>query len=345
MNNAAIELRFQQELARTPDPIEFALTFPGRMAQAIEKAKTTEDANTLRALANMGTAYLKQVLPKVVQNRHERYLLMYPTEAAYLDASAKAGELWAVTENKHPSGVRYDRSGNFQTLTATDTGFRDPRDATTCVRVAALDPQDMELYKNERIQNEQHITISGAERVWRLLNPKPARNLPDGLYRVIYADPPWKYGNVMPEEFHEQIDHYDTMTVQQVCEMPVKKMVDDNAVLFLWVTSPILEEAFQVVKAWGFEYKSSFVWDKVKHVMGHYNSVRHEILLVCTRGSCPPDVHKLFDSVYSEERTEHSAKPEYFRQVIDTIYPSGSRIELFARGEHDGWEVWGDDVA
>ena len=88
---------------------------------------------------------------------------------------------------------------------------------------------------------------------------------------------------------------------------------------------------------------SLLIWDKVKHNMGHYNSVRHEFLLVCTRGSCQPDERKLFDSVQTIERTEHSKKPEEFRQIIDTIYPYGSRIELFARRPSEGWEAWGNE--
>jgi N6-adenosine-specific RNA methylase IME4 len=85
------------------------------------------------------------------------------------------------------------------------------------------------------------------------------------------------------------------------------------------------------------------VWDKVKHNVGNYVSVRHELLLICTKGSCTPDVKKLDDSVYSEERTEHSKKPEYFRNLIDKIYPNGNRIELFARGKIAGWDVWGNE--
>jgi len=72
--------------------------------------------------------------------------------------------------------------------------------------------------------------------------------------------------------------------------------------------------------------------------------VRDELLLVCTRGSCTPDVPTLFDSVVTEERTAHSAKPETFRTIIDTLYPYGERIELFARGTHDGWHTWGNEV-
>jgi len=146
----------------------------------------------------------------------------------------------------------------------------------------------------------------------------------------------------MPDYFSEQGDHYALMNVQQICDLSIKDIAAENAVLFLWATSPILEEAFEVVHAWGFEYKTSFVWDKVKHVMGHYNSVRHELLLVCVRGSCPPDTAKLFDSVITLERTsEHSEKPDIFRDMIDTLYIYGKRIELFARIAADGWETWG----
>jgi len=166
-----------------------------------------------------------------------------------------------------------------------------------------------------------------------------------GKYRIIYADPPWKYGNDMPDYFTEQADHYPLMTVNEVAALPIVDIAEDNAVLFLWVTSPILEESFQVIRAWGFEYKASFVWDKIKHNMGHYNSVRHEFLFVCTRGSCQPDVQKLFDSVQIIERSNtHSEKPEQFRQIIDTLYPYGERIELFARKQADGWKRHGNEL-
>ena len=163
-------------------------------------------------------------------------------------------------------------------------------------------------------------------------------------YRIIYADPPWKYGNAMPEYVTEPQDYYLLMSTPDICAMPVKDIVEKNAVLFLWSTSPHLPEALEVTKAWGFEYKTTFIWDKVKHNMGHYNSVRHELLLVCVRGACTPDVKKLFDSVASIERTEHSKKPEYFREIIDTIYTHGNRIELFARQAPDGWDVFGNQI-
>lgn len=168
---------------------------------------------------------------------------------------------------------------------------------------------------------------------------------PNGKYRVLYADPPWKYGDQLTENYGATKYHYPTMTIEELCAMPVAEIAEDDAVLFLWVTSPLLEECFPVIEAWGFEYKTSFVWDKVKHNMGHYNSVRHEFLLVCTRGSCTPDVSKLYDSVQSIERSKkHSEKPEEFRQIIDTLYPHGNRIELFARKTTEKWEVYGNQL-
>lgn len=168
---------------------------------------------------------------------------------------------------------------------------------------------------------------------------------PTGKYRVIYADPPWEYGNTQPDDFREQRDHYPVMSLAAICDLNIKEIAEDDAVLFLWVTSPILEESFQVVTAWGFEYKAAFIWDKIKHVMGHYNSVRHEILLICVRGSCQPDTRVLVDSVQSIERREHSRKPEEFYDIIQNLYPLGARIELFPRGAmRQGWDGWGYEV-
>jgi len=168
--------------------------------------------------------------------------------------------------------------------------------------------------------------------------------LPTGKYRIIYADPPWNYGDKRDGRTTGAEDHYPTMTIEELCQMNINDITQDNAVLFLWVTSPLLNECFEVIKAWGFDYKTSFVWDKVKHNMGHYNSVRHELLLICTKGSCTPDVLKLHDSVITEERTEHSKKPDIFRSIIDELYTYGSRIELFAREEKHGWNKWGNQL-
>ena len=173
----------------------------------------------------------------------------------------------------------------------------------------------------------------------------------EGKYRILYADPPWKYvGLNQADEYGHAERHYECLTDKQLCDYKVgdKRLVSDladyNAVLFLWVTSPMLERCFAIIRAWGFQYKASFVWDKVKHNMGHYNSVRHEFLLICTKGSCKPDVSKLLDSVQSIERTGHSEKPEIFYEIIESLYDHGRRLELFARNSRDGWDSDGNEI-
>ena len=193
---------------------------------------------------------------------------------------------------------------------------------------------------------EMKITEAKRELVKR--NRPEAPPLPPDVFPVIYADPPWSYGNSGiigdTDNYGHVGRHYPSMTIGELCDLPIKNMVADNAVLFMWVTSPLLAECWPVIKAWGFKYKTSFIWDKVKHNFGHYNSVRHELLLVCTRGSFTPQVNKLFDSVQSVERSDkHSEKPQEFRDIIDTIYPHGPRIELFARAGTDGWATWGNE--
>ena len=180
---------------------------------------------------------------------------------------------------------------------------------------------------------------------------KRAAPLPEGKYRVIYADPPWRYGvdqHSKKEQDTVLESHYPTMPLDEICALPIRDMAADDCVLFLWATSPLLPQAFEVIKAWGFNYKASYVWDKIKHNVGYYNSVRHELLLIATRGSCLPDKKPegepiLIDSVQSIERTEHSRKPEEFRRIIEHMYPTGRKRELFSRIKADGWEGWGNE--
>jgi N6-adenosine-specific RNA methylase IME4 len=167
---------------------------------------------------------------------------------------------------------------------------------------------------------------------------------PKGKYRIIYADPPWQYSDKRDGNFTGAEDHYKTMSIEELCNLPIKDITQENAVLFLWVTSPLLAECFAVIDAWGFKYKASYIWDKIRGFVGHYNNVRHELLLICIKGSCMPDVTSKFDSIQGITKSpNHSEKPEYFRQIIDESYTYGNRIELFARKKSDKWDVWGNE--
>lgn len=169
----------------------------------------------------------------------------------------------------------------------------------------------------------------------------------DKKYQVIYADPPWEYDSSLPQKYGDVEKHYSVMSITDICAMPIKDISDKDCVLFLWVTSPKLPLAFKVMEAWGFDYKTSFVWDKVGHNVGYYNSVRHEFLLIGGKGQSTPtmDKKKLHDSVITIEKSDkHSEKPEEFRKLIEELYPNTQKIELFARTKVTGWDQWGNQI-
>ena len=213
---------------------------------------------------------------------------------------------------------------------------RDGKRAEAIEKLAESQPEQAQLVRDGLKR------FNLVRREIKLEEVKKSVALPTAKYRVIYADPPWKYGDQLTEDYGAVKFHYPAMTIAELCAMPIRDVCEPDAVLFLWVTSPLLEECFPIINAWGFKYKTSFVWDKVKHNMGHYNSVRHELLLICTRGSCTPDTKKLNDSVQSIERTTHSTKPEKFREIIEELYPHGKRLELFARKQTEGWTAYGN---
>lgn len=210
--------------------------------------------------------------------------------------------------------------------------------------VASLTPLEQEYWLG--IASKQALPISELRKEIRneRLQIAAKQELPEGKFRVLYADPPWKYNDELIEGYGAAEHHYPTMTVDELCALPIADLAPSDAVLFLWATSPLLDDAFAIVSAWGFEYKTSFVWDKVKHNYGHYNSVRHELLLVSTRGSCTPDSDTLRDSVVECPRGEHSEKPDVFYEIIEEMYQRGPRLELFARRARKGWKRWGNQA-
>lgn len=159
-------------------------------------------------------------------------------------------------------------------------------------------------------------------------------------FGTIYADPPWSYDNVATRSSAE--DLYETMSVEDICSLPVRELVADRAHLHLWTTNAFLFESKSVMEAWGFEYKSAFIWIKNGIGMGNYWRVTHEFLLLGVRGSCTFADKSLVSWLYND-RGEHSAKPEKVRMMIEKASP-GPYLELFGRRAVEGWTVWGDQV-
>lgn len=179
--------------------------------------------------------------------------------------------------------------------------------------------------------------------------------LPTGKYRVIYADPPWEYNDqrtadeTSGRETGAAVAVYDTMPTPVICALhqggrSVQDLPAKDSALFLWATAPTLPDAMQVMAAWGFAYKAQYVWDKVAGYNGHYNDVQHELLLIGLRGDCQPESESLYTSVITVAREGHSQKPAEFYEIIETMYPTGPYLEMFARKPREGWDVWGNQL-
>lgn len=163
--------------------------------------------------------------------------------------------------------------------------------------------------------------------------------LPTGIFNVVYADPPWQFHNAGFEQSSQS--HYRTMPTSEICDLNIPTA--DDAVLFLWATNAMLMDALEVMKAWGFEYKSNFVW--VKNTgpgIGWYVLGRHELLLIGIKGNMGHPKEK-FASVITADVIRHSGKPDKVYELIEAMY-QGAYIELFARQTRSGWESWGNEV-
>lgn len=167
----------------------------------------------------------------------------------------------------------------------------------------------------------------------------------DKKYPVIYADPPWRYEHTETESRAVE-NQYPTMSLDEICEMPISNIAHDDCVLFMWATSPKLEDAFRVLNAWGFKYRTCAVWDKEVIGMGYYFRQQHELLLVATKGDIPtPAPADRPGSVLRDKRALHSEKPEAMREYIESMYPQLDKVELFCRAPKDGWSAWGNQAA
>ncbi len=160
-------------------------------------------------------------------------------------------------------------------------------------------------------------------------------------FRTILADPPWQYSNQATRGATDL--HYPTMGTAEIAAMPIEKLAADVAQLHLWATTPLLPEAFKVIEAWGFEYKSCMVWLK-SWGTGSYWRVSQEFLLFATRGEAQfPEGQHNHRSWREAPRGRHSEKPEEFRELVEAV-SQAPRLELFARKPVDGWTVWGDEI-
>lgn len=202
-----------------------------------------------------------------------------------------------------------------------------------------------------------------AEIVRKSGSAMPAFNI-EKKYPIIYADPPWRFDVHSRETGLERTPdrHYPTMTFEEICALPVSRIVPvDEALLFLWITVPLLGRMNEIFRAWGaiecidpeyglvrkpWTYITHYVWDKETMGLGYWTRNQHETLLLAKIGNVPaPLPPERQRSVYREIAGDHSAKPKYFAELINKHYPDVPKIELFCRGmAADGFDSWGNQA-
>ncbi len=184
---------------------------------------------------------------------------------------------------------------------------------------------------------------------------KNFREFTDGKkYKTIYADPPWQFqnrtGKVAPE--HKRLNRYSTLTLKDIMALPVSEISDEKSHLYLWVPNALLPEGLAVMKAWGFEYKTNLIWEKVRkdglpdgRGVGFYFRNVTEILLFGIKGNNNRTLQPGRSQVnlLRTIKREHSRKPDEFVNLIEAC-SQGPRLEMFARGNRTDWDMWGNQA-
>jgi len=303
----------------------------------------------------------------------QRYLIWKMANECSAEWQAKAAAVRAEGDRKRSEATKAQprtEDGLFDTGAATTSGrTRSPRGPGKAAKGAAAgtnrgSAERMDTLATRRPDLAESVRLGDMKPTAAMREMKKdevsakVADLPADIFRVFYADPPWQYnddrGGLGSGDGQGGADfastaarnHYPTMSKADLCALDVGALSAADAVLFCWATFPLLPDAIEVVRAWGFKYKTAFVWDKGKGSFGHYHKAEAELLLVCTKGSCTPDSDERENQVQRWPRGAHSRKPAEAAEMISRLYPHGPRIELFCRGKpQPGWVGWGAEVA
>lgn len=180
------------------------------------------------------------------------------------------------------------------------------------------------------------------------------RRLGASKYKTILADPPWQFqnrtGKMAPE--HRRLNRYGTMTLPEIKALPVSDFAENTAHLYLWVPNALLPDGLEVLRSWGFEYKTNLVWYKTRkdggpdgRGVGFYFRNVTEMILFGVKGKNARTLHpgRTQVNLLSKQKREHSRKPDEFYEIVEDCSP-GPYLELFARGSRTGWSTWGNQA-
>lgn len=313
-----------------------------RAKQALAEAKTIQQTKRILDLAGAAEIYAKrqQLGDEAIGYAH----------AIKIEALKRLGEILKETP-KHEGGRPLKTHSREESVllipTLADLGIQ---------RKTSMLAQQLAELPNEQFKQVRDgiLTLRAALRLAKRAKTVEAPTLPTDIYRVLYADPPWQYRDTRAgltgleggpdRRATAATHHYPTLSAKDLCALSIRTMAAPDSVLWCWATFPLLPDAFTVIDAWGFTYKTGFVWKKQRGSFGHYHKADAELLLVATRGSCTPDAESRVSQLLEAPSEGHSRKPDAARRLIDTLYGHGPRIELFARRPAPApWKIWGNE--
>ncbi len=312
------------------------------MVLAIDACERVDEAKEIRDKARALEVYAKQAMNLGAESKAAKVRIR---------AEKKAGEL-VLSAAKHKGGRPGNRSNETTGLKLSDIGISKDQ-SSKWQKLAEIPKEQFE----KALEVDSVPTTKGVLRTVAVAKKHAHREslairdvdtctiadltlLAGKDFGTIYADPPWLYGNQGTRAATG--NHYGGLTVEEICALPVQATAAQDAHLHLWTTNAFLFEAKRVLEAWGFEYKSCFVWVKPSMGIGNYWRVSHEFLLLGTRGKAEFRNHSLM-SWGNFPRTKHSSKPGAVRKQIESASP-GPYLELFGRRVATGWAVWGDQI-
>lgn len=342
------------------------LLHEGKVVDGRHRLRACKELNITPQFAELEAANDQKVEQVVVSiNLHRRHLTdsqkaLIAGRLANLNVGANQHTAGAVTQKEAAEelGISVDSvqrgkqvlmKGVPQLISAVESGVLDITNASRIAKLSRdeqvkLAEQDVKvILEASKAINRAKFEERRQEKL-RQIEEKRKNNRPldthGNTYGVIYADPPWDY-------MGEEKVGYPCMNLEEICKLPVNEIAEEDAVLFTWCSSSLLEDAIKVINAWGFKLKTSAVWDKGSVGQGAYFRQSHEILLFATRGNLPEVPYSARpESVLRYPRFEHSRKPREICDIIDGMYPEFRKIELFCRGEpHPGWDGWGNECA
>lgn len=313
--------------------------------RALAEATQFDDIKHIRDVAVAAQAYAREAKDRQlidsatdIRKWAERHAGEKLAEMAGLDERPKGRKKESHVATLSDLGITKTQSSRWQQLARmSDAIFQAHVALAKKSAVASLDRAMTQADKRERRATREQELADKTVAASQALGTK--------LYGVIYADPPWKFQPYSDETGMDRAadNHYPTEALDKIKALDVPAAED--AVLFLWATVPMLTQALEVMAAWGFAYKSHFVWIKDKAGTGYWNRNKHELLLIGTRGSVPaPAPGDQYESAIEAKVQEHSRKPFHFREIIKDMFPTLPRIELFAREQFGGWDSWGNEA-